>query len=347
MRTIAAEATEIAEDVRLAEARALACAARRRAFWGPAHLEQRLSDSTEMLTLAREAGDLELELQASRVARGRPARARRLGRRRRADRGVHGRRRTAASAAVPVERDRMAGDAGAARRQARAGRPAGRRGAGDRLARRDRYRASVLRHPAAGDPAASRAGWASSRLPRGSWWRPIPIARPGEQRWRRCSPKEGRDAEAQREVDALAAQDFEDIPQDGDWLIAMTLLAECCAELKDQTRAAQLYELLMPYRDDNVVIGLAAVCMGSAARYLGRLAAVMGRNEEAAEHFERALVANAALEAPVFLAHTQIDFAQALGPCSRATELTQAAARTAKSLTLPRVSRRLAQLQDS
>ena len=142
---------------------------------------------------------------------------------------------------------------------------------------------------------------------------------------------DGRDEEAQREFDALAARDFEDIPQDGDWLIAMTLLAECCAELEDAGAGHQLYELLLPYRDGNVVIGLAAVCLGSAARYLGRLAAVMGRGEEAAEHFERALVANAALKAPVFLAHTQIDFAQSLGPGPRAAELTEAAARTAKS----------------
>ena len=125
----------------------------------------------------------------------------------------------------------------------------------------------------------SRAGWASSRRPRGSSWR----RNPHRPAWRAALAallaEEGdRKEEAQREVDALAAQDFEDIPQDGDWLIAMTLLAECCAELRDETRATQLYELLMPYRDGNVVIGLAAVCMGSAARYLGRLGAAMGRS---------------------------------------------------------------------
>src|SRR5207302_491496 len=63
MRILAAEATALAEELVSPEARALAAAARRRAFWGPAYLEQRLSDSTELLTFAREAGDLELELQ--------------------------------------------------------------------------------------------------------------------------------------------------------------------------------------------------------------------------------------------------------------------------------------------
>src|SRR5436305_1772048 len=41
-----------------------ACApASGRAYWGPSTLERRLSDSTELLTYARQARDLELELQ--------------------------------------------------------------------------------------------------------------------------------------------------------------------------------------------------------------------------------------------------------------------------------------------
>ena len=63
MQPLAEEATELADELGDPEARALAAAARRRAFWDPAHLEQRLADSTELLTLAREAGDLELVLQ--------------------------------------------------------------------------------------------------------------------------------------------------------------------------------------------------------------------------------------------------------------------------------------------
>src|SRR2546423_7683285 len=110
----------------------------------------------------------------------------------------------------------------------------------------------------------------------------------------------------------------------------MTLLADCCVELQDRERAAQVHELLLPYRNANVVIGLAAVCLGSAARYLGRLAAAMGRPGEASRHFEQALKANAALKAPVCLAHTQIDYAEVLDADPRARELAQAAARTAQ-----------------
>ena len=156
----------------------------------------------------------------------------------------------------------------------------------------------------------------------------------------------GRPEEAQEQLDLLAARDFEDIPEDGDWLIAITLLAQCCADLEDQARAAKLYELLLPYHEVNVVIGLAAVCLGSAARYLGRLAAVIGANDEAIGHFERALVANASLKAPIQLAHTQIDYARVVGPGPRSRELIQAAERISMSLSLPKVARRLAQLQD-
>ncbi len=93
----------------------------------------------------------------------------------------------------------------------------------------------------------------------------------------------GRREEARAELAALAARDFVDIRLDGDWMIAITLLADCAVELGDAERAAQLYELLLPYREVNVVIGLAAVCLGSAARYLGRLAATMGRPDDAAD----------------------------------------------------------------
>ena len=63
MKHLAVEATELAEELDDPEARALAAAARRRAFWDPDHLEQRLADATEILTRGREAGDLELTLQ--------------------------------------------------------------------------------------------------------------------------------------------------------------------------------------------------------------------------------------------------------------------------------------------
>lgn len=135
---------------------------------------------------------------------------------------------------------------------------------------------------------------------------------------------------------------------DGDWLIAITLLADVSVALGDASRAGMLYELLRPYRDVNVVIGLAAVCLGSAARYLGRLAATMERREEAAEHFERALEAGARLKAPIWLAHTRLDYATLLGPGDRRFgEFVEAASTTATGLSLPAVAKRVAALGES
>jgi hypothetical protein len=93
------------------------------------------------------------------------------------------------------------------------------------------------------------------------------------------------------------------------------------------------------------VIGIGAACLGSAARYLGRLATTMGERTAAVEHLRRALARNAALRAPVQVAHTQLDYARVLGPGQEARELIEAAARTARELELPAVARRAAPLQ--
>jgi len=114
----------------------------------------------------------------------------------------------------------------------------------------------------------------------------------------------------------------------------------------DGARAAKLYELLQTYRDVNVVIGLAAVCLGSTAQFLGRLAGAMDRPDEAAEHFERALIGNARLKAPVCLAHTRLDYARLLGPRDpRSAELIEAAGLTASGLDLPAVAQRVAAIR--
>jgi len=63
MAAASAEATEIASELDDPAARALAAAARRRTFWSPSRLDQRLSDSAELLRFAREADDMELTLQ--------------------------------------------------------------------------------------------------------------------------------------------------------------------------------------------------------------------------------------------------------------------------------------------
>jgi uncharacterized protein HemY len=96
----------------------------------------------------------------------------------------------------------------------------------------------------------------------------------------------------------------------------------------------------MPFAGLNVVIGLAAVCLGSASRFLGQLALTIGQQQDAAEHFERALAANARLQAPLWLAHTQLDYGEALGRRARGRQLIEEAADAAAQLGLTALARR-------
>jgi DNA-binding SARP family transcriptional activator len=343
MESLSQEAIDIATELGDPEARAQACGARRRVLWDAPHLQERIEVSTEMLTLARQVGNLELQLQAhawlvvdllergDRDAVDAQMEAFGAG----ADRlrqplfewtSIMWRAMRALLAGAMDRADGLASEALAA------GGPAEAVTASQYYAiqllgiRRDQGRMGEL------EPAAQR----------------LVAENPERPAWRAALAnllcEEGRLEEAREEFERLAAYDFDDVPKDLDWMIAMTLLSDVCADLGDAERAALLYDKLEPYADVNVVIGLAAVCLGSAASFLGKLADTMGRADLAAEHFERALVANTALLAPGCLARTQVDYARALGPGRRADELLDAAGQAAAQLGLGAVARKVAAL---
>jgi tetratricopeptide (TPR) repeat protein len=150
----------------------------------------------------------------------------------------------------------------------------------------------------------------------------------------------GRHADAQAIVDEMAAAGFEDLPTDLGWLPAMANLSDVCAEIGDRERAEMLYRLLLPYRDRNLVVGAAVACQGSVARPLGRLAALLGRWDEADELFTAAIAANQRMGAPGLVAHTQAHYARALrarrepGDLDKADVLDDAATEAAAALGL-------------
>jgi DNA-binding SARP family transcriptional activator/tetratricopeptide (TPR) repeat protein len=347
MPELSREAMEIATELGDPEARAHACGARRRVLWDAPHLQERLEVSTEMLTLARQLGNLELQLQAHAwlvvdlLERG--------------DRD-----------AVDAQMEAFAAGADRLRQplfewnvllwRAMRALLAGSLGRADQLA------AEAL---AAGAPAEAVTATQyysiqllAIRREQGRMGELEPAARrlvadnPGRPAWRaglaNLLCEEGRLPEAQAEFEQLAARDFEDVPRDLDWMIAMTLLSDVCADLGDARRAELLYAKLEPYSAVNVVVGFAAVCLGSAAGFLGKLAATMGRYEVAAQHFEHALAANRELRAPACLARAQIDYVRAMRLADsddpRAEELLAQAARTAQDLGLGAVSRKVAAL---
>ncbi len=121
----------------------------------------------------------------------------------------------------------------------------------------------------------------------------------------------GRMAEAQRALDDLAVEDFSALPFDQEWLYGTSLLAETCALLHDTVSATALYRLLLPWASFNAVDHTEGI-RGSIARYLGLLATVTTRFEDAELHFEDAIAANARMGARPWLAHTQADYARML-----------------------------------
>lgn len=147
--------------------------------------------------------------------------------------------------------------------------------------------------------------------------------------------------EARAVLAQLAVDDFCTIARDAFWVSTLAYLSEVCAALHDTARAAVLYPLLLPYRDRTVVVGLATVCYGAAAYYLGLLAATLARWDEAARHFDDALALNASMDARPWLAHTQHAYAAMLlaRGCAhdrdRARALLDAAAQTAAALGMP------------
>jgi non-specific serine/threonine protein kinase len=78
-------------------------------------------------------------------------------------------------------------------------------------------------------------------------------------------------------------------------------------------RAAILYTLLHPYAGRNVVSGRSLkACYGPVSHYLGLLATLLARWDEAEPHFNGALALSAKMGARPWEAHTQYDYARML-----------------------------------
>ena len=74
-----------------------------------------------------------------------------------------------------------------------------------------------------------------------------------------------------------------DGPYDILWLASLTLLAWAAVELRADVPAQQLYEMLVPYHDQLAWLGTGGG--PPVACYLGGLASVLGRYDEAENYF--------------------------------------------------------------
>jgi DNA-binding NarL/FixJ family response regulator len=160
----------------------------------------------------------------------------------------------------------------------------------------------------------------------------------------------GREPDARAALELLAGDGFASLPRDAYWLGAVAALAEACALLGDTKRAAELYDLARPFADHNVVPG-SLPCAGSVERYLGLLAATDGRFETAGHHFDRAVAANAELGARPMVAWSQHDHAAMLrsrgrlDDAERVLALAADAGRTARELSMTRLEARVGALR--
>jgi predicted ATPase/class 3 adenylate cyclase len=119
----------------------------------------------------------------------------------------------------------------------------------------------------------------------------------------------GRRAEAHELFEQVASDDFEHAFDDANAMVLLYLSAILVRGLGDARRAALLYEILRPYAARQITLALTISCYGSAARPLGMLAAAMGDWSRAESHFEAALGFDEKLDAPPWLALTQLEYA--------------------------------------
>ncbi|MEO6029693.1 MAG: AAA family ATPase [Candidatus Binatia bacterium] len=152
--------------------------------------------------------------------------------------------------------------------------------------------------------------------------------------------EQGLDAWARTLIAPLAAEDFASLPRDGNYIPALTLLAELAHHLGETRWAELLLPLLAPFAARVVMVGPSAACYGSAARYLGLLAETLGRHAEAERYYDDALAMNTGIAARPYVAYTRYDLARLLfarGDGARAAALLDAASKTADELDMPRL----------
>ncbi len=142
---------------------------------------------------------------------------------------------------------------------------------------------------------------------------------------------DGRLDEARKEFDLLAANNFEDLPEDVNLPITLAVIGQVCGLLEDRARAAILYPSVEEYGDYIVVIGAVSDTNGPMSRVAGILATTLERWDDAERHFESALLVNQKIGSRRHATRTRYGYAKMLtardaeGDRERALEmLTQA-----------------------
>ena len=157
----------------------------------------------------------------------------------------------------------------------------------------------------------------------------------------------GEEKAAKTEVERFAREGFSTMPSF--WLLHASTIAEACVLLRDERRAAILYELLAPYSDRNA-IAVTAVPFGPVATRLGMLATLLERWTDAERYFERAKSLCDAMGARAIRARVLVEQARMLrtrdgmSDRARVEDLLSEAANLCEELELSGISERVAAL---
>jgi tetratricopeptide (TPR) repeat protein len=118
----------------------------------------------------------------------------------------------------------------------------------------------------------------------------------------------GRLDEARSRFAADVASDFKDLPYDLIWLGAMGSYAQVAMALHDRDAAETLYHRLAPFADQVVSVA-ATTIIGSVALWVGGLATVLERYDDAERYLDQALAMHQRLRAPYWIARTELSIA--------------------------------------
>jgi tetratricopeptide (TPR) repeat protein len=95
------------------------------------------------------------------------------------------------------------------------------------------------------------------------------------------------------------------------WTCGATAYADVCAQVADIEMAGRLYERLAPWHD-HVTFVPGVITRGTVSHYLGMLATALTRYEAAEAHFDEAMRIHQRVQAPFWIARTQLERARLL-----------------------------------
>jgi tetratricopeptide (TPR) repeat protein len=147
----------------------------------------------------------------------------------------------------------------------------------------------------------------------------------------------GATEDARRLVSELARDGCSALAMDANWHGAC-ILAVAAVHVADREAGAALYALLEPHARLFPVIARAVACLGSAEYYVGRLAGLLGRHDEAVARLRRAVAENDRAGAWPHAAAALLRLGEALardGEHGAARDVLQQAAQRAQALDMP------------